>query len=101
MERPSSTSLNGRGHVVLEKEVITDADTLEKMRLAEPNVLPEQKTSPVVTPDTDPERQQKEFTPKRKRSLGIVFGNFGCRRINRGWEFWLSLVAVRYYSRNN
>jgi hypothetical protein len=67
MERPSSTSLNGRGHVVLEKEVITDADTLEKTRLAEPKVLlPEEKTSPVVTPDTDPERQQKESTPKRK-----------------------------------
>ena len=77
MKRPSSTSLNGRGHVVLEKEVITDADTLEKMRLAEPSVLPEQKTSPVVIPDTEPERRQEESTPKRKRSRLVILAALG------------------------
>jgi len=84
MERVRNTFLNGhRRAIVLEKEVVTNTNTLEKVIKAKTAVLmPDQKTAPVVTPDADlqkeeptllpPQEEQKDSTPKRKRPIGLV-----------------------------
>lgn len=84
MER-NNTSLNGHRQAVLEKELITNADNLEKVRLAETDVLiPEKKTAPLVMPDADlarqeskPQQEQKEPKPQHKRSLRLILAVLG------------------------
>lgn len=72
----NNTSLNGHRQAVLAKELITDADNLEKVRLAETDVLiPEKKTAPLVMPDADLARQ--EPNPQHKRSLRLILAVLG------------------------
>lgn len=95
MER-SNGSLNGRGPVVLEREVTKDADTLENIRSGRTVVLtPEQKTAPVVTPEADREEpiqpQEKESTPKRKRPTALILAGLGAGAVvagSFGYHWW-------------
>lgn len=80
----NNKSLNGHRQAVLEKELITNADNLEKVRLAETDVLiPEKKTAPQVTPDVvvrqepTPKQEQKEPKPQHKRSLRLILAVLG------------------------
>ena len=58
MERPSNLNGHTRG-VVLEKELITDANTLENARSVQTVVLtPDRKTAAVVTPLADLETEE-------------------------------------------
>ena len=101
MER--SRNLNGhtRG-VVLEKELITDADNLENARSVQTVVLtPERKTAPVVTPLADqetgepevlaPKEGLKDSTPKRKRPIGLILAGLGVGAVvagSFGYRWW-------------
>lgn len=101
MERSSNLNGHTRG-VVLEKELITDADTLENARSVQ-TVVPTQprKTASVVTPLADleteeppplvPEQGQKESAPKRKRPIGLILAGLGVGAVvagSFGYRWW-------------
>ena len=95
----SNTSLNGRGPALLEKEVIKNANVLEENRSGQTVVLaPEQKPVPVATPDAEherevkqPQKEQKDSTPKRKRRLGLILAALGAGAVvagTYGYHWW-------------
>lgn len=96
MERSSNTSLNGKGSTaaVVEKELISVSGQTKVP-------TPEQKTLPLVTPDTDLERQEpkplppqegiKESTKKRRRPMGLILAALGVGAIaagSQGLRWW-------------
>ncbi len=95
MER-SNTSLNGRTAAVLEKELITDAENLEKLTPSETAVLtPEPKIAPVL-PKKDLETEKPTPQPpkdkqKRKRPVALILAALGVGAIAAGgfgYRWW-------------
>ncbi len=81
MER-STTSLNGRGLVVVEKELITDSALVENELVADTDataLTPEQTTDPVKEPQGDTEQPIEQPKNKQKRKLpkALIFAGLG------------------------
>lgn len=103
MER-STTSLNGRGSVVVEKELITDpvvvenelvdTDTTEEINHQKTSVLtPEQKKAPVEEPQGDTEQPIEPPKNKQKRKLpkALILAGLGVGAIAAGmagYHWW-------------
>lgn len=106
MER-SNTSLNGRGSVVIEKELVTDRAVIEKQLITDADtadrvyreetlvVTPEKKTVP-LEPDT--KETEKPTTPPvkdrhKRRPIGLILAGLGVGAIAAGtfgyrwWQF--------------
>ncbi len=100
MKRISTTNLNGRnGHksVVLDKELITDSETLEAR--TSPDAVPT--TAPVVKPEADGDPQVEQVKeevkpevsekPKGKKPIALIMAGLGVGAIavgSFGYKWW-------------
>lgn len=81
MER-STTSLNGRGSVVVEKELVTDSVLVENELVADTDatvLTPKQTTDPVEEFQGDIEQPIEQPKNKQKRKLpkALIFAGLG------------------------
>ena len=106
MER-SNTSLNGRGSVVIEKDLITDRAVIEKQLITDADthdkvyrqetlvVTPEQKTVPLEpdTKETEKPTQPPVKNQQKRRPIGLILAGLGVGAIAAGtfgyrwWQF--------------